>query len=346
MAARSRGVVTTAAKLMGLNDANVAGRGHGGILLRLMTDEAGFVAALRFLNGGPAPWQPRAAAPVGGLSLPTPPVFNAALATIAKTSFLKPVDVGDLVEAHAEVTFATESAVWVHISLFAENLFTGERRLTNTTHAGYVAVDCDKPVDGLLRPLRGVPALQPPAPTDAGQMAEMRAAEAIHQNQVNARQCDGKTQESLLASFNDSSHWTSSLSHMLMPTDCFVNGVAQGGVVTKLMDEVGAIAAFRHCRTNCVTASFETLRFRRTLRRGDVVSVLARPSFASGKSLEIEILVRGENLLTGETTIAAHGHFVFVSLDETGKALPVPSLSVPPSEAAQLRYLARKRAPR
>lgn len=42
---------------------------------------------------------------------------------------------------------------------------------------------------------------------------------------------------------------------MLHPSDCNKAGFAAGGVTMKMMDNVAGIVAFRHCRSNVVTAS-------------------------------------------------------------------------------------------
>ena len=47
----------------------------------------------------------------------------------------------------------------------------------------------------------------------------------------------------------------SSLIHSVQPSDCSNTGHVQGGVTMKMMDEVAGIVAFRHCKTNVVTAS-------------------------------------------------------------------------------------------
>ena len=47
----------------------------------------------------------------------------------------------------------------------------------------------------------------------------------------------------------------SSLIHSVQPSDCSYTGYVQGGVTMKMMDEVAGIVAFRHCKTNVVTAS-------------------------------------------------------------------------------------------
>ena len=47
----------------------------------------------------------------------------------------------------------------------------------------------------------------------------------------------------------------SSLIHSVQPSDCSSTGYALGGVTMKMMDEVAGIVAFRHCKSNVVTAS-------------------------------------------------------------------------------------------
>lgn len=47
----------------------------------------------------------------------------------------------------------------------------------------------------------------------------------------------------------------SSLIHSVQPSDCASTGYVLGGVTMKMMDEVAGIVAFRHCKTNVVTAS-------------------------------------------------------------------------------------------
>ena len=47
----------------------------------------------------------------------------------------------------------------------------------------------------------------------------------------------------------------STLISMVHPSDCNQLGYGQGGPAMKSMDTVAGIVAFRHCRTNVVTAS-------------------------------------------------------------------------------------------
>ena len=53
----------------------------------------------------------------------------------------------------------------------------------------------------------------------------------------------------------------SSLIHSVQPSDCTSAGFVLGGVTMKMMDEVAGIVAFRHCKSNVVTASIGTCKF-------------------------------------------------------------------------------------
>ena len=83
---------------------------------------------------------------------------------------------------------------------------------------------------------------------------------------------------------------------------------------------------------------------------GDLLEIIARPTFASRKSMEIEVVVRAESLSSGRKRVTTRGHFTFVSLDAGGGTLPIPPLE--PANAAEqerfddglARYEARKRA--
>jgi len=318
---RRRGFSTVfrANRLMGLNEANPAKNVHGGHLLRFMADDAGFIAALRHLN-----------------SIEKEGKFTAALASVSRTAFLKPVHVGELVEAEAQVIFTSRRSLVVQIDLHATNLLTEFRRRSNSTLASYVAIDFNESKEFHVS--------EGPVPlVDLKAVPEKlrKRGEDQYTSLKEARKARAMSAATLMKKFLKED-WNAYLAHILGPTDVFVhNNVAQGGLILKLMDEVGAVSAFKHCKSNCVTASIETLRFREPISLGDVVSLVARPTFASKKSLEVEIIVEASNPFSGESWIAAHAFFVFVALDNGGKAKEIPPLRNHDDDAQQ-RYLQRK----
>ncbi|KAK5894410.1 hypothetical protein CesoFtcFv8_011103 [Champsocephalus esox] len=98
----------------------------------------------------------------------------------------------------------------------------------------------------------------------------------------------------------------------------------------KLMDEVAGIVAARHCSTNIVTASVDAINFHRKIIKGCVVTVTGRLTFASNKSMEIEVFVDASSLMEAgkEKYRAVSAFFTYISLDKANKALPVPPLKV------------------
>jgi len=139
------------------------------------------------------------------------------------------------------------------------------------------------------------------------------------------------------------------LIQLMLPSDCYSNGAVQGGVVMKLMDNAAGVVAARHCRSNVVTAAIDVINFRAGARNGQTVSIFARSTFTSGRSLEIEVMVEAEGVLDcshpaggeREPIVCNTAIFTFVSLDEKGKVQPIPQLE-PTTEEEKARFEAGK----
>jgi acyl-CoA hydrolase len=103
---------------------------------------------------------------------------------------------------------------------------------------------------------------------------------------------------------------------------------AHGGVVMKLMDEVGAMAAMRFAGETCVTARVEGLDFRRPVPRGDTAVIEAWVYTAGRSSVRVRLAVDREDPTTGERERTSGSCFVFVAVDDDGDPVAVPDLSV------------------
>ena len=55
----------------------------------------------------------------------------AALARIERTDFLQPMFIGEVAKVHAELTYASRHSMEVTAYVWAENLISGVKRLTN-----------------------------------------------------------------------------------------------------------------------------------------------------------------------------------------------------------------------
>jgi len=112
---------------------------------------------------------------------------------------------------------------------------------------------------------------------------------------------------------------------------------AHGGIVMKLMDEVGAMAAMRFAGEPCVTASVDALDFKRPIPRGDIAVVTAWVFDAGDTSVRVRLTAEREDPLIGECELTSESTFTFVAIDEDGRPVSVPELAVESDRDEELR---------
>ncbi len=103
-------------------------------------------------------------------------------------------------------------------------------------------------------------------------------------------------------------------------------GNVHGGVILKLCDECGGIVAARHARRPSVTVAIDSMTFHRPVRVGQFVTFEGHITYVGRTSMEVEVNVRAENLLTGEITHTNSAYFIYVALDENFTPTEVPEL--------------------
>jgi len=112
---------------------------------------------------------------------------------------------------------------------------------------------------------------------------------------------------------------------------------AHGGIVMKLMDEVGALSAMRFAGETCVTARVDGLDFTRPVPRGETAVVESWVYDAGETSVRVRVTVDRENPRTGERERTCESRFVFVAVDADGNPVSVPDLSVESDRDRELR---------
>lgn len=105
-------------------------------------------------------------------------------------------------------------------------------------------------------------------------------------------------------------------------------GTVHGGVVLKLCDECAGIIAARHSRRPCVTITVDSVTFHRPVPLGHLIIAHGRITYVGTTSMEIQVRVEVENLLTGEVTHTNDAYFVYVALDEQRRPTQVPRLEL------------------
>ena len=108
---------STTRRMMGLQDANVQGNVHGGVIMR-MVDEAAAIVALKHSQN--------------------PSVVTA---RVERFDFLAPAFIGDVVSVNCEMHYVGRTSMEVGVEVIAEDVISGEKRHIASSYVIYVAVD-------------------------------------------------------------------------------------------------------------------------------------------------------------------------------------------------------------
>nr|XP_002129019.1 cytosolic acyl coenzyme A thioester hydrolase [Ciona intestinalis] len=320
-------------------DANISGNVHGGTILK-MIEEAGMIVGTRHCNVG--------GSDEGG-SL-------CVLARVERTDFLLPMYVGELAHLVAKVTFCSSHSVEVKVKVYAENVLTGARRMTNSATLWYVPLKSKGVV-------ADVPSMVLPSGENDAAGRERYERQKKERREINEVSPCLRDDWAMLLDMPSQGHEPhtvgyaqSTLIHLVGVQDCGLQGIATGGFTMKLMDEVAGICAVRHCHTNVVTASMDATNFHRSINKGNILHFRSRPIFTSNKSLMIQVVVLVEERNRSREAVnpssvfcACTAFFTYVSLDSQKKTIPVPTLKLTtPSdherfEEGKLRYEMQKK---
>src|SRR5438477_9189475 len=116
------------------------------------------------------------------------------------------------------------------------------------------------------------------------------------------------------------------LVQVVLPNDANPLGFILGGSVMHLIDIAGAIACHRHTRTLLVTAAVDGLQFLHPIKVGDLIILRATVTAAFHTSLEVEVEVFSEEILTGTRLMTSRAYLTFVAIDRAGGHVAIPPL--------------------
>ena len=142
----------TLSRWMGVEDANLAGFVHGGMVMKLC-DEVAAIAAIRHSGS------------------------RCVTAAMDRMTFIDPVHVGELMTFKATVNAAWHTSMEVGVRVEAENPRVGEKRHTSTAYLTMVALDEEGEP-------RKVPPLEPESETE---LRRQREAELRRRNRLAER---------------------------------------------------------------------------------------------------------------------------------------------------------------
>lgn len=136
--------------------------------------------------------------------------------------------------------------------------------------------------------------------------------------------------------------------HAVRPASINGYGRLFGGELMQWIDETAGFVSRRHCGTMVTTAAVDTLNFKSPAYANDMVIVIGKLTYVGRTSMEVRVDTYVEEL-DGMRRNINTAYLVMVSVDDDGKALPVPGLKIETLEeqaeweAGQKRYELRKR---
>jgi acyl-CoA hydrolase len=116
------------------------------------------------------------------------------------------------------------------------------------------------------------------------------------------------------------------MTEYVLPQHTNALGSVFGGQIMAWVDLCAAICAQRHSGRMAVTAFVDDMKFEQPVRVGEVVRLEARITATFRTSMEIEVVVEGEDATTHRRWPCVTARLTFVAIDETRTPAPVPSL--------------------
>jgi acyl-CoA hydrolase len=123
---------------------------------------------------------------------------------------------------------------------------------------------------------------------------------------------------------------------VVLPNDANALGFILGGTVMHLIDIAAAIACHRHTRSLLVTAAVDDLQFLHPIKVGDLIILKARVTCTFTTSLEAQVDVYSEEILTGRRQMTSRAFLTFVAISNDGGRVAVPPLLVETDEERRI----------
>lgn len=113
------------------------------------------------------------------------------------------------------------------------------------------------------------------------------------------------------------------LTDMVFPGQTNHYGTLYGGDALKMMGKAAFIAATRHARAVIVMAASDRIDFTSPIREGEMVELVAAVRMTGRSSVQVEVALSAENLLSGDRRHAATALFTMVSVGPDGRSRPI-----------------------
>jgi acyl-CoA hydrolase len=132
------------------------------------------------------------------------------------------------------------------------------------------------------------------------------------------------------------------MSEIVMPNDTNPHGTLSGGRLMHWVDIAAAMSAMRHARQRVVTVAIDEVAFHEAIPQGHMVLLEAIVTSVGRTSMEVRVVVHGENPVTGDVVHTTTARLVFVALED-GVPVEVPGVIPESPEEEALHERAKER---
>jgi acyl-CoA hydrolase len=260
--------------------AGAPGQIHGGRMMQWIT-QAGTMAAARVAHG------------------------TVVLGAMDDIDFLEPVRVGEIAILKAQVEYVGVTSLEVGVRVYAENVTTGRRAVTLSSHLVFVHVD---------QHVHPGPVRDRIQPADEHERQLVEAARARREQrrlrfaQKAARRAEGPDDA------DESMQWRFESVRSVLPEDVLFGNLMFPGKMLMDIDEAGGILSMRYCKGFVMTACLDAMDFYAPIFTHEVVVLKAALNWVGTSSLEVGVKVLAETPWTGQTRHACTAFLTFVHL--------------------------------
>jgi acyl-CoA hydrolase len=103
-------------------------------------------------------------------------------------------------------------------------------------------------------------------------------------------------------------------------------GTLFGGQALAWMDKAAFLAATRYARRTVVTARSNQVDFKLPIRVGQMVETIARVVAVGRSSMQVDVELVAEDLLSGDRQLCTRGSFTMIALGDDGQPVAVAKL--------------------
>lgn len=116
------------------------------------------------------------------------------------------------------------------------------------------------------------------------------------------------------------------MTEVVCPNDTNPMGFLLGGRLVHWMDIASAVCAQNHAGKICVTASIDSVKFKKPAKTGDIITIKAKVTRAFHSSMEVFVQAWAKKISSKSAYLINEAFFTFVAIDDHGNTTRIPGI--------------------